>query len=122
MEKYVSSLTNEKLTRRFKNQFDLVNHTIKVAGNLISTGRAPQVEVDIKNPAVQALAEVECGRELLESVITKKIETMAFDLATIIEEDDTDKKGTQSIDDEALEDDMLRVSKPKKGRSKSSDS
>lgn len=34
-------LTNEQLSKRFRSQFDLVNHAIRMAGHLILSGHAP---------------------------------------------------------------------------------
>jgi hypothetical protein len=67
MEK--ESLTNEKLGKKFKSQFDLVNYAIKLADNMIRTGRRPHVEIDIQNPAMQILAEIEEGKDQFEEII-----------------------------------------------------
>lgn len=61
-------LTNELLKSRFKNQFDLVNYAIKLADNLIKTGRPPRVKLAIENPALQVLAELEEGKDKLEEI------------------------------------------------------
>ena len=54
------TLTNEKLKSRFTNQFDLVNHAIKMAEELIASGRVSQFKVDghNNNIALQILEDV----------------------------------------------------------------
>lgn len=56
MEK--DSLTNEKVRKKFTNQFDLINYTITLAESLIRSGRNPRVPVTTDNPALQAIAEL----------------------------------------------------------------
>lgn len=66
MEK--EDLTNEKLSKQFTNQFDLVNYAIKLADNYIKTGRPPRVKVDVENPVIQILAEIEQGKDQLVEI------------------------------------------------------
>jgi hypothetical protein len=56
-------LTGESIRRRFPSQFDLVNHAIGLAVNLITTGRAPRVKIKSQNPAAQVLAEIREGKD-----------------------------------------------------------
>ncbi len=60
---YKESLTNEQIKKKFKNQFDIVSHAIKLAENMIKSGRGPRVKVDTQNPAMQILAEIMCGKD-----------------------------------------------------------
>jgi hypothetical protein len=62
-------LTNEELGGKFGNQFDLVNYAIKLADNMIKTGRGPRVKVDIDNPVIMVLAEIEAGKDQLDEII-----------------------------------------------------
>ena len=56
MEK--DDLTNEKVRKKFTNQFDLINYTITLATSLIRSGRSPRVPVTTDNPALQAIEEL----------------------------------------------------------------
>ncbi len=51
-------LTNEKLTKRFKSLFELVNYSIRIAEQMIKSGRDPRVKTDIQNPMYRVLLEV----------------------------------------------------------------
>jgi DNA-directed RNA polymerase subunit omega len=66
--------TNEKILKKFKNQFELVNYAIKQADYLIRSGRAPRVQSEIQNPAVIVVKEIDAGKDKLEdSIIEEKI-------------------------------------------------
>lgn len=81
MEK--ESLTNEKLLNKFINQFELVNYAIKLAENMIRTGRAPRVRTDTQNSSLNVLAELTAGKDVLEEIIYTEVisEADAADLA-----------------------------------------
>lgn len=51
------SLTNEELTKRFDNPFDLVNHAIDVAKHLVESGHELS-EAQDRNSAVVVLKKV----------------------------------------------------------------
>jgi DNA-directed RNA polymerase omega subunit len=51
-------LTNEALAKKFKSNFDLVNYAIKVAENMIHTGREPRVKSDTQNRTLWVLEEI----------------------------------------------------------------
>jgi len=51
-------LTNEDVRAKFTNQFDLVNYTIKLAKEMIKSGRQPRGSLKTDNPALQAIEEV----------------------------------------------------------------
>lgn len=61
-------ITTEDLRRKFKNQFDLVNYAIKLAENMILTGRAARVEVDAESRALQILEEISAGKDMFDEV------------------------------------------------------
>jgi len=52
-----TNLTNEKLTKLFDNPFDLVNHAIGIAHQLIESGRE-LAEGSELNPATQILKKI----------------------------------------------------------------
>lgn len=62
-------LTNEKLAKKFKSQFDLVNYAIKLAGNMIKSGRAARVRTPNQNRAYQILAEINLGLDRFDDII-----------------------------------------------------
>lgn len=61
-------LTIETFRKKFDSQFDLVNHAIGLAVNLITTGRAPRVKIKSQNPAAQVLAEIREGKDSFVNV------------------------------------------------------
>ena len=66
-------LTNESISKKFTNQFDLVNYAIKIAVNMIKTGREPRVKIDSENKAMQVLAEISSEMNMPEE--TQEIKT-----------------------------------------------
>lgn len=64
-----STLTTEKIKLRFKNQFDLVTYAIRLAENMIKTGRDPRVETNSKNRAMQILAEIDSGKDHFDEIV-----------------------------------------------------
>jgi DNA-directed RNA polymerase subunit omega len=62
-------LTNELLKHKFKSQFDLVRYAIRLAENMIKTGREPRVDIDIENPAMEILAEIIAGKDHFDEII-----------------------------------------------------
>ncbi len=69
-------LTNESISKKFTNQFDLVNYAIKIAENLIRTGREPKVKIDSENKAMQVLAEISSEMNMPEETQeTQEIKT-----------------------------------------------
>lgn len=61
-------LTNEKIRKKFGNQFDLVNYAIKLAENMILTGRDPRVKTDSQNRSLQVLTEILNGKDHLDDL------------------------------------------------------
>lgn len=66
-------ITNESLSKRFKNSFDLVNYAIHLAENMIHSGRGARVEAETENPAMLILKEIEEGKDLFEPAVQKKV-------------------------------------------------
>ncbi len=52
------ALTNEELRKRFDSQFELVNYAIRLAENMIKTGRDTRIKTDVHSKAFQILAEI----------------------------------------------------------------
>lgn len=65
-------LTNEKLTKKFKSQFELVNYAIKLAENMIKTGRDARVKTDLQNRAMQILAEIANNKDQFDEIIVSE--------------------------------------------------
>lgn len=84
-------LTNERIRQKYKNQFDLVNYAIKLAENMIITGREPRVKIDSQNRSLQVLAEILQGKDSFDEVVVNAPmpSTQRF---SIIEEIDDDEK------------------------------
>ncbi len=59
-------LTNEKIKAKFSaSQFDLVNYAIKLAEEMILSGRESRVKSDSHNKALQILLEINQGKDKL---------------------------------------------------------
>ena len=68
-------LTNEKIKARFPtSQFDLVNYAIKLAEEMILSGRESRVKTDGHNKALQILLEINQGKDKLLDVKAGKAE------------------------------------------------
>jgi hypothetical protein len=61
--------TNEKLRKKFKSNFDLVNYAINLAKNMIDSGRKPRVEAPDKNRALLVLQEIREGKDQFDEII-----------------------------------------------------
>jgi hypothetical protein len=55
-------LTNEQISKRFKSQFDLVNHAIRMAGHMIHSGHAPSPG-SADNIVNDVLTDIKLGRD-----------------------------------------------------------
>lgn len=67
-------LTNEKIAKKFSSQFELVNYAIKLAENMIVTGRDPRVRTNTQNRSLQVLSEILNNKDRLDEVIVEEIE------------------------------------------------
>lgn len=67
-EKQKEKLTNELFRQKFQSQFDLVRYAIRLAENMIRTGRGPRVKIDIENPAMEILAEIAAGKDHFDEI------------------------------------------------------
>lgn len=62
------NLTTEQLRQKFKSQFELVNYSIRLAENMIKTGRGPRVKIEIQSAAMQVLAEIQAGKDQFDDL------------------------------------------------------
>lgn len=65
---FKESLTNEKIRAKFSSQFELVGYAIKLAENMIKTGRGSRVKTDSQNRAFQILAEIASNKDVLDDI------------------------------------------------------
>lgn len=66
-------LTNEKITKKFTSQFELVNYAIRLAENMIVTGRDPRVRTNTQNRSLQVLSEILNNKDHLDEVIVDEV-------------------------------------------------
>lgn len=60
--------TNEELAGKFKSNFDLVNYAIKLAENMIRTGRDARIKSDVQNRALLVLEEIVQGKDYFDEI------------------------------------------------------
>lgn len=60
--------TNEEISKKFKSSFDLVNYAIKLAKNMIETGRDSRVKMDTQNKATLILEEITQGKDQFDEI------------------------------------------------------
>lgn len=61
--------TNESLSKKFKNNFDLVNYAITLAKNMIASGRGTRaLHSKTDNRATQILDEIDQGRDVFDEI------------------------------------------------------
>lgn len=70
-------LTNEKIRKKFTSQFELVNYAIKLAENMIHTGRDPRVKIDSQNRSLQVLSEILCDKDRFDEIVSVETEIEA---------------------------------------------
>jgi DNA-directed RNA polymerase subunit omega len=68
MDSKKHNFTNEKISKKFVSQFDLVNYAIRLAENMIRTGREPRVETEFQNRAIQILAEIYHDKDKFDEI------------------------------------------------------
>lgn len=69
MAEHKEQITNEKISKRFASQFELVNYAIKLAENMIYTGRDPRVKTDSQNRSLQVVSEISCNKDRIDEII-----------------------------------------------------
>lgn len=68
MMDYSDQLTNEQIKKKFKSQFELVGYAIKLAENMIRTGRSARIKSESQNPAMLTLGEIEEGVDRFDEI------------------------------------------------------
>lgn len=58
-------LTTEKVKKRFNSAFELVNYSIKLAQEMIHSGRGCRVDTPVNNRAFQVLLEISDNKDFL---------------------------------------------------------
>ncbi|NGX57311.1 MAG: hypothetical protein K940chlam3_00201 [Chlamydiae bacterium] len=71
-----TSLTNEKIKKKFKSQFELVNYLINQARDMIKSGRQSRVDVDSDNVAVNIVAEFIAGKDQPEELELDQVDVI----------------------------------------------
>lgn len=61
-------LTNEIITKKFDSSFELVNYAIKLAENMIHTGRDARVKSEVQNRAMLILEEIYEGKDFFDEI------------------------------------------------------
>lgn len=67
---YKDQLTNEKLLKRFNNQFELVRYAIQLAENTIRSGRELDIWADSQNVSFLILSEIAANKEEFAEIPT----------------------------------------------------
>ena len=65
-------LTNEKISKKFKSQFELVSYAIRLAENMIRTGRDCRIKTDVQNRSMQVLSEILNNKDRFDEIIEEK--------------------------------------------------
>jgi len=66
--------TNEKLSKKFKSNFELVLYAIQLAENMIKSGRDPRVRSHLQNRAMLILDEIIEGKDKLDEIVKVEVE------------------------------------------------
>lgn len=104
-------LTTEELRKKFKSQFDLVSHAIRVAENMIHSGRGPRVKLDVQNRALIILEEIANNKDHLDELPQKpEVEIRSESLVAEAKnfQNHEGKKSSRNS--------LSKISTPKKGR------
>lgn len=67
------TLTNEQLLKQFTSQFELVNYAIKLAENMVKTGRDTRIKINSQNKALQIVREIEEGKDQFDEIIRENV-------------------------------------------------
>lgn len=69
MDSLRKALTNERLSKKFNSSFELVNYAIKLAENIVKTGRNSAVKTYVQNPAYWALLEIVEDKDAFQDLV-----------------------------------------------------
>lgn len=78
MDKKKRALTNEELRSRFKSQFDLVNYAIRLAENMVHTGRETRIKTDVHSKAFQILQEIREHKDSFDIEFVEDVNGIGF--------------------------------------------
>jgi hypothetical protein len=62
------TLTNQHLSTKFTNSFELVNYAIRLAKNMIQSERPCRIPTPVQNRAFQILLEIAEGKDLFDDI------------------------------------------------------
>jgi len=108
-------ITNEEINKKFKNQFELVNYAIKLAENMLKTGRDARIKSDVQNRALQILEEIVTGKDQFDEIpVAAPVEVITRSRGSDREERDynSDRKRNSSRSQNAL----VNEERPKRSR------
>jgi DNA-directed RNA polymerase subunit omega len=60
--------TNETLSKKFNSNFELVNYAIRLAENMIKSGRDSRVKSEVQNRAMLILEEIHEGKDHFDEI------------------------------------------------------
>ncbi len=88
MEKVGISFTNEKIAKRFKSNFELVNYAIHLAEDRIRAGRDIH-EIGNENLVVSVVKDLATGKDILIPIVTvvEKIEAVKVETKADLQDD-----------------------------------
>lgn len=95
MDKKKVPLTNEEIRKKFKSSFELVNYAIKLAENMINTGRDARVKSDVQNRALLILEEIQEGRDQFDEIkitSTSDLDINGINVHTAVYEERPEKR------------------------------
>lgn len=72
-------LTNEDVVKKFVSNFELVNYAIRLAENMIRTGRDARVKSEVQNRAMLILEEIHEGKDHFDEIIASEEPTSEID-------------------------------------------
>lgn len=99
-------LTNEGISKKFNSSFELVNYAIRLAENMIQSGRGPRVRSESNNKALLVIEEIEqdvdqfdeIAKEVHQDVLEEsKYFKRADELMTDPEKQKSEKRKTRKM-------------------------
>jgi DNA-directed RNA polymerase subunit K/omega len=67
--------TSDQLLKKFGSQFELVNYAIRLAENMIRSGKEPHLIGDAQNIALQVIAAIASNTDRFEEITETVVET-----------------------------------------------
>lgn len=100
MESKELLLTSEDIKKKYISQFVLVAEAIKLAAQMVESGRGARVQVDNSNPAVIVLEEIRQGKNQLEDLVvlsSKPVQAHSDKAPPVVREKSAEKKKPRRI-------------------------